>query len=198
MKDYKCTKNTKGCANQRGVPGYKLPDCCRAHLMDIMIHMPYILSGINYWMDFGTLLGMTREGKIMEHDDDVDFSVLEGSYDLNALKLRAEECGFWLDDAMPTLLRVRYSKINDLHSDIWVWKNENGILTHRAYAVNQYFDIGLITPVVPQEYFGVEFLVPNDINKFLTVRYDDWKTPRKASEGWTPDMGKIPLKNVRP
>ena len=34
-------------------------------------------EGITYWLDAGTLLGSWREGKIMEHDNDVDIAYLK-------------------------------------------------------------------------------------------------------------------------
>lgn len=39
-----------------------------------------ISSGEEYWLDFGTLLGYHREGGIIPHDIDIDFSMLEKSY----------------------------------------------------------------------------------------------------------------------
>jgi hypothetical protein len=32
-------------------------------------------NNINYWLDSGTLLGLYREGKVLEHDKDIDISV---------------------------------------------------------------------------------------------------------------------------
>jgi phosphorylcholine metabolism protein LicD len=155
--------------------------------------MPYILQNTHYWMDFGTLLGMEREGKIIDHDDDVDFSVLNGTFDLEEIKKRCEECGFWLDDSDDkSLLRVRYSNTNYLHSDIWVWQDEQGILTHRFWAKLQSFPKKLITPTQTKKYWGMQFEVPNDIETFLKIRYgEDWMKPHKTSDGWHPEQGKL-------
>lgn len=32
-------------------------------------------QGINYWLDSGTLLGLMREGKLLEHDEDIDIGL---------------------------------------------------------------------------------------------------------------------------
>jgi phosphorylcholine metabolism protein LicD len=44
--------------------------------------------GVEYWADFGTLLGMYREKDIIKHDNDVDVVVLDPDWDtlLAALK----------------------------------------------------------------------------------------------------------------
>ena len=34
-------------------------------------------AGIAYWADSGTLLGLVREGKLLEHDRDIDIGVWE-------------------------------------------------------------------------------------------------------------------------
>jgi len=34
-------------------------------------------SGVDYWLDFGSLLGLMREGNILEGDTDVDISVVD-------------------------------------------------------------------------------------------------------------------------
>lgn len=34
--------------------------------------------GINYWLDSGSLLGLVREGKLLEHDGDIDVGLLSG------------------------------------------------------------------------------------------------------------------------
>jgi hypothetical protein len=39
-------------------------------------------SGVPYWVSFGTLLGFYREGGLISHDVDVDFSCDEAHYEL--------------------------------------------------------------------------------------------------------------------
>lgn len=51
-------------------------------------------SDIVYFADFGTLLGFVRDGGFLKHDDDIDFSVVEGSVSLKELVGLMQNAGF--------------------------------------------------------------------------------------------------------
>jgi len=40
--------------------------------------------GLFYWIEFGTLLGIIRDGKLIDHDTDLDFGVLLDDYTPNS------------------------------------------------------------------------------------------------------------------
>ncbi len=58
-------------------------------LRKMVVETNHFLSqtGVDYWLDFGTLLGFYREENIIPHDVDVDFSLMESSYE----KVKASE-----------------------------------------------------------------------------------------------------------
>lgn len=107
-----CDKCTKQCIDSHKIPpgtGYILPDCCRMHLMSMLMLIPYIMDGLDYWIDFGTLLGFTRDGKIIDWDDDIDISVKASTFgELERLqvKKRAECNGLIYTDYPGELTRL--------------------------------------------------------------------------------------------
>ena len=40
-------------------------------------------SGVTYWIDYGTLLGAARNGKVIPHDHDIDFCFLGDEEEFN-------------------------------------------------------------------------------------------------------------------
>lgn len=36
-------------------------------------------QGVEYWVDFGTAIGMIRDSGFIKHDDDIDFSLMAGA-----------------------------------------------------------------------------------------------------------------------
>jgi hypothetical protein len=60
---------------------------------------------INYWLDSGTLLGLVRDGKLMEHDRDIDISMWETEKDnLEKVFPHLRQCGYLIH---PVLYRGR-------------------------------------------------------------------------------------------
>lgn len=70
--------------------------------------------GLTYWLDFGTLLGIFRDGDIIRHDNDIDVAVLNPCWDtlLPYLQDRLQPKGYYVkavhpsEDPDTTFLRV--------------------------------------------------------------------------------------------
>ena len=116
-----------------------LPPCCSDHLIEIQhyIHDLFEEHGIEYWMDFGTLLGAVRTGENVEFDDDGDFGVFgKDEKRIIGLKGRAAKDGFcinpqWHLDRMAgkgilnkeeDLIRICRSENNDMYVDLFPWR----------------------------------------------------------------------------
>ena len=52
-------------------------------------------EGIPFWLDFGTLLGITRDGELIRHDTDVDIAVLNEHFSLK-IREALQSAGFKL------------------------------------------------------------------------------------------------------
>jgi len=137
---------------------------------------------VDYWVDYGTLLGIVREGDIIRHDTDVDICVVD-SPDMhiklrNAMKdIHKKDKGYvftyhpWGAYRISKGLPISYfadiyltNKIEDRYVD------PTGSLPIDLLGSRQYI-----------EWKGISIRVPEDIHGTLKWRYgDDYMIPRKG------------------
>lgn len=179
-----CTKETRMCTWGKIAP---LESCCIEHLKALAqyTHNLFQEYAIPYWIDFGSLLGMYREKGIIVHDTDVDLGV-EVKYNnkISSLAARIEADGYLLDSSNSEFVqRIYVSKKNQLHLDIFLYQKNGHILESRFKAAHDFL-YEYIAPLGKIECWGHEFFAPNDITRFLAMRYGpDYMTPRKHYKG---------------
>lgn len=180
-----CSKTTKRCNPEVKSKNYFLKDCCRNNLMQILLELPYILENRAWWLDFGTLLGFYRDGKIIDWDSDLDIGVLYEDFYKNEIEIkkRVQEKGFYFTKISNNFYRINFSSTNLLHCDLFLFKNKNGVL---KTAFDEYFSKhDEIFPLNKMVILDKEFNVPHDIEYFLKTRYgDSWKTPISRANGY--------------
>jgi phosphorylcholine metabolism protein LicD len=149
---------------------------------------------IRYWLDFGTLLGIYRDGALIPWDNDADISIhgddveilwkvksqLPFKYRLSPRynstkwipgKYRVFKLKYWYQKPL------RFLKRKELHIDIFV-----------KYKVdNYYYWISCGSPKRVKSHYhdtsesinwhGNTYNIPSDTKKYLTELYGDWKTP---------------------
>ncbi len=183
-----CNEKTKRCEINPFSKNHLLNDCCRENLMYIILEMPYILNDNRWWLDFGTLLGFYRDGKIIDWDSDLDVGILYEDFYKNKenIERRISERGFYMTKVSDNFYRVNLSNINKLHCDIFLFKkDENSI--YRTHFVEYKSKHDEIFPLNKKKFFNIEFNVPNNIEFFLETRYGDkWNIPIKRGDGYIP------------
>lgn len=171
-----CDKNTIRCKKTHDKTPIK--SCCKKHLLELLNYVTLTLekNNIKYWLDYGTLLGATRNEKMIPWDDDCDISILMDDEEKAKKILQNNDQGYivyWHPDypKINTFFGVRYSEVNNLHIDIFAWKEKNGFMHRRNY-----LDNGPISPDAKKgKHFPKEF-----IQNLTKIKLED-------KEYWAPD-----------
>ena len=197
-----CNKDTKKCNIKKGE---LLPDCCKKNILEILIILNKVFKEHNilYWVDYGTLLGATRNNSIIPYDDDGDIGILR--QDLEKLLCLSDEfrlLGYHLVTWFyPDFIRLDFSRINELHVDIFIWdfkrmqfkkmwesQNQtkelvclyrNNYIVGKDEKKGQHFPVSMLFPLSKLKIQECAFWGPKEPDKFCEFRYgQDWRTEK--------------------
>lgn len=141
------------------------------------------MEGTDWWLEFGTLLGLIRENKIIDWDNDLDVGVKKESFaeeKINDVKRKCSEFGFNLmykEDEK--LYKIIYGEKNYLFCDIWIFQRlEGGIMSAVSPATQAVHEESFTIDKEILNFNNKSYFIPKNINEFLTMRYGpDWKKP---------------------
>ena len=158
--------------------------------------------GIHYWLDFGTLLGLIRENKLIDWDKDMDLSirfesveqvevligVLSQHYPIKILPPSIRP-GSWKLGKYRTIkaFHKKYGLIRtDPHLDFFtqyrgVYDNHKEATYRSVIAgVNNEIPASYVDDLDTFHFDGHDYAIPNHAEEFLALRYgDDWRTPKQ-------------------
>jgi SAM-dependent methyltransferase len=146
--------------------------------------------GFQSHLQFGTLLGFVRDGKLIDRDTDIDICYLSNfnvcsdvrqeCYELyRVLKDRGLLVRYWNQNYSPEEHTVSKDIFGQAHIrvgkfivDLFTsWIDING-----DYWTCQYGNFGK-TEFRKATFYGYEFNIPTETNKILTRLFGDWQTP---------------------
>jgi len=168
--------------------GYDTMDHGHAQQFIVPIVQALQAADIEFFLIQGTALGAYRDGGFAPKDRDIDFGMLYENFAKDVHKI----CRIMVDQhfeirtvnrpfTRPRVLNaVRKSVKIDFVSYI-PWKDKRFCTsTYLPYSVVHEGAI-LEPPYKLVEWFGETVQVPRDIEEYLKLEYDDWKTPREDS-----------------
>lgn len=140
---------------------------------------------VDYWVDFGTLLGIIRDGDIIYHDFDVDVVIVE-SDDMNE---KMQNVYKDLKSKNIRMKRMKWSAYRAysyfFHCDMYINKKDDKDKMYIG-ATGQTSNISYDLIGTPKyiSWKGIQVRVPEFPEKVLEYRYgSNWKTPIKGDKG---------------
>jgi hypothetical protein len=143
------------------------------------------LKNIEYYIDFGTLLGYHREHDIIIADEDIDFAITADTVNIPKLLLTLNETGC-RTQYNDHLIKVYHSTNNNISADIYIYKvEENNIVyygTNRI--VHSKNDIYPTQTVQFSDMFDFDVKIPKNVPLYLEKCYGkDFMIPIYADTG---------------
>jgi len=155
-------------------------------------------ENIKYWIECGLLLGLYREGDMINGDeDDVDISIpIEYVNQFTNNLSEIKKLGF-------SIRRINYSKKGIITAialrrisrvDIHIIATKNNIVYFQMYKIKHtiskwgvyVYPSKLFNPLGEIDWNGEKFPCPNNIKEYLIVRYGkDWKINKMKTGEWT-------------
>lgn len=142
--------------------------------------------GVSYWADFGTLLGLVRDGDVILGDKDVDLCVLE----IDRPRVLAVEAdlvarGYRLTGeggAARKLMRV-FDRSTPFYADIYPYA-QHGETLKSVLDPRDDAPASLVMSRTTVDFQGVVVSIPREAERLLEYRYGPaFKTPRRNDKG---------------
>ena len=142
---------------------------------------------IDYWIDFGTLLGIIRENDIIWGDADVDIVILdtcENHKKMKLVKKDIEKLGYYVTKEKWPAYRIRkYELYADIYINKFDYKNKIYIGSTGVNSNISFDLIGKPKTIIWKKY-NLPVKVPQHIHKTLVWRYgEDYMTPKHNFKG---------------
>lgn len=152
-------------------------------------------AGIQFWLDFGTLLGIYRDGKLISHDTDIDIAMFLSDYSEDVITT-LEKHGFTYErklvvDDGKYALEQAFSFLNVKMDIFYYTRKGDKCISHlfplndkKEYVVRELYTT--YTGFRKIEFLNEEFDIPKDTELRLVETYGkDYKIPIK--NWYTPD-----------
>lgn len=158
------------------------------------LHSLMVENDVPYYCDYGTLIGLMRDGGFLKHDDDIDISIEPDAVEPEKLLRIFMDAGygfvhgfeyegclaeFTLTDVSGVLIDVFFpTRLDDdkVHGYQAVWEPDKEYPVENANTMIQY-DFIKAKDIKAIQVLGVDVNVPGNFDDVLTSEYGSWRVP---------------------
>ncbi len=130
---------------------------------------------IPFFLCAGTVLGIVREGKPLEHDNDIDVGIWENSWNQEKLyQAFLRDTRFKFEITHPYSSKISVSHRSGVSVDLFKFYRENDNVWHDSVLVrwkNTPFDLRKIW------INNFQIQIPDPVDKYLRENYGEWRKP---------------------
>lgn len=159
------------------------------------LHRLMLKNNVQYYCDYGTLIGFVRDNGFIKHDDDIDISIQPGTMKpadvlkvfmdagygyLHGFDYQGRLMEFSVMDvsgvSIDVFFPVKMDEAGKIHGYQPIWEPTRSYPNERANTVIEY-DFAEATGVKTIKVVGTAALVPGNFDDVLTSEYGPWKVP---------------------
>ena len=149
-----------------------------------LIHDSAKKTQLNYYADYGTLLGLVREKGFIKHDVDMDFSILSEENNLLDFYLELEKQGFYFERflLLDNRLREFSMRYKEISIDFFIryFTEDRKSLYVVADKKDDFWPV-FIHPapldLIEYDVLGGKTFIPSNFDEMLTSMYGNWRVP---------------------
>jgi len=178
-----CNKETRCCLHRRDRRNRRhenIPQCCYDNMTELLKNIATILNKneMHWWVDWGSLLGILRSGKLTPWDGDLDIGILQ--HDSHKMNLLAPEFAALGHYYCPRSClnytghrsmhqRIFFSKKNLLYADVnsWLLRGDRAI----GCGTQNEGGAEFYTTLDTFDFQGVTLKIPSKAEEYIALRY---------------------------
>jgi hypothetical protein len=140
------------------------------------------LTGLQFYLIYGTLLGAIREQKFIEHDYDIDIAYISKYSSKSDIHQEGDTLcklltnnGIWIKSQGKTGGKFHITSLSNKNwFDLWIsWINETNY--YLIPMINEGIKKNIVVPLKPYLFYGYSFLIPQQSEILLELLYSNWK-----------------------
>lgn len=139
-------------------------------------------AGIPFFLAAGTALGVIRNGRPLDHDNDIDIGIFEEYWNRDKLiEIFRRHAHFDFDVSHPKSTKIGLIHRGGAAIDIFRFYREGQSIYHDAVFVrwkNSPFN------VVERHKAFSDYFLPQDEDRYLSENYGDWRTPNSSFDAF--------------